>query len=756
MRSKKGAVLAYVLIIGAGLMILAAMAVIAASSSISMSDTGVKSREAYLNAKSGIEYSKIIAQNLGTQVSGQLAASPASIATFPLYETRYAYYDKGEDAFHSETGITATSSAFQASPIQITYLIKHVVKERPQASSDSAITYDYDLKIKFTSVGRSNRPFNMPFLTDSAIKMDYVIKPLKGSGVLGGAATTSSAAFEILSTGSAFDCDISQDMSCYLRGDDTTAALHNFNNSSTSYAADHSIVFSKTLKATEANAIQRANKMYFLGNPLSINVNRNSITGNTVDSSSLYSNYIYINNDISFSNIRSPYSFSIYPLSGDCIVFFDNVKLTVSYYPNTYSTTPTVYTKTLNGFYSIYGNLFRCYRQGNTLRFDTTTWNSIDSSKETDTATIKTYRNQFDPYLVYPEYLGIQKATSGRTAGWTADTGTYDAATSADYFTTAVNFLVPPAADRTSELVIMYANSFNTAFPNTTVQYKAKQIRLATSMADSPPDFNIPAGKKLDFKTDIFSYYGGDITDSGTNNSFSVTSLSGKDVVPIYFARETYIGNNVFPAGYALVTSGTNLLDDTAQDSLQTTDIWYPGETLSASSILLKGNQYGVLRIRWFSEVNAVGPTTVTIDASDLILSGIVIPEITDNTVGDLVLTPPSGGAITMYIVRDMYVRTQPLSDWQISKVVLIKAGFYRVENPLSFLSLLGDDSPLPPGAPTSDESVWAGTAFVTDPAKQEQGYKIEPVFIAPGITTVTSEGYFMNIPIATMGGIYY
>ena len=202
--NKKGAVLAFVIIIGTALFILVAMATLAANASISISDTGTKAREAYINAKSGIEFSKVLVTNTKNEVSDQLSVSPGSIVNLPETERHYAYYSP-VDGFHGEPDISNTDPNFVNSPIQITYDINHQVTVNPLPTTDGSISYDYDLLIQITSVGKSFRPSSIIGILDKGTTLKYNIEPLKGSVVLGSGGTGE----VLISKNSAFDANIS-------------------------------------------------------------------------------------------------------------------------------------------------------------------------------------------------------------------------------------------------------------------------------------------------------------------------------------------------------------------------------------------------------------------------------------------------------------------------------------------------------------------------------------------------------------------
>lgn len=738
MRSKKGAVLAYVIIIGAALIILAAMAALAANSSITMADTGIKTREAYLNAKSGVEYSKVIAMDVRTEIYAQLSASPSSITTLED-EERYAYYDVST-GFHNDPAVTSTSAAFLDSPIQITYLIDHTVTEIPPATTDEAISYDYDLKIVFDSVGRSIKPGSMIGFMEDGISLKYVIEPLSGTAVMG--STTEGEATEevIISSGSAFDCNLSADMSCYLRGNGgTTASLYSFNNGTT-YATGHSIVYSKPIRLIESDLSIRANKIYFKGSP-SINTNRETIA--EPQQATLNANYIYIGNNLSFTEINDDYQFNILSLdgTGSCTVFFDNVYFTVSYYDDS----SVLHTENvlLDGYYQLNGPLFQCIYGAEGVTFQ---WADFSTLKITSSTDVTEASRNFDPYLTHTQTLGISAVQSGRYANWAVDSGTLSTA-DANSFSELLSFLQPPSGDNNAaNMVIVYANSLGDILDNDPLELTAKQIRVASSMSDSPPTFTVPANKQMEFNTDMLMYYGGNIIDGGTNNSFIINSLSGQDVVPVYFEKTTGIGSNLFLAGYTLVASGSNLFEDEAAEVVTQEDV-NSDYTLTAQSVLFEGDENGILYIGKLVDIVADGPTCVTINTQFIDLGGPGV-----GNVGELTLDP-SNGPITLYIVQDLYIRTYKHST--ITSTVLIKAGFYSITTTTSLGDLQGDSSPPPEDVPPDVPSgTYDGVAFET-PYDQQYGTSIIPIFTAPGVPVI-SPGTFNALPIAEFGGIYY
>lgn len=740
--SKKGAVLAYVIIISAAMIILAAMAVSAANASIGTAYNGIRSREAYLNAKSGIEYAKVISAGLRNEITEQLNTSPGSITALPAAETRYAYYSE-EDGFHSEAGISGTDPDFRSSPIQLTYVIEHQVAEIPTENEDE-IKYDYNMLIDFTSVGKSIRQNSLfDWFSSKGTMLKYRIEPLKGAVVIG--TNTTGGPVEggemLISEDTAFDANISADMSCYLRGNGTlTASMHSFNDGP-AFASDHSIVYTKTIRSIEPGLMIRANKIYFTADP-SIIADRAGAADN--QPGILSANNIYFRKNITITNIGDSYSLQFRPLSGSaCVVFFDNITVNISYYDS--SNILRNASRNINGLYrftNTYNYLFDIQRDPGGVTFQ---WADLEALKITNKPDITDALEMFDPYIARSWELGILNVRSGRYEGWAVDNGSLSAS-NGDSFTEALSFLKPPAANNNENLVILYANSFSNIFDNDPLVYSAKQIRLTSSMSDDPGGLTVPANKQIKFRTDLFSYYGDDIIDGGENNEFIVESLNGEQVVPLYFEAPTLIGANSFPAGYTLLASGTDLMDDSVAATITQVDIPTDSQSLALNeqTIVFKDD---VLIFDKQVYVDAIGPTSITIDANNVVLNG---PGGVGANAGDLTFTPKdSNTPITLYIAKDLVVTF--CKKMEVTHTFVIKAGFYLISTQIKFSQLEGRDAETTEPPPGTPPETYQGITLMTGTINYEST-PIAPIFSAPGVTIPYSS--FTPEP-AEMGGFY-
>ncbi|MDD4583816.1 MAG: hypothetical protein PHR60_06450, partial [Eubacteriales bacterium] len=575
------------------------------------------------------------------------------------------------------------------------------------------------------------------------VTLKYEIEPLKGAVVIGSGEGGEPGEAEVLVTeDSAFDANISADMSCYLRMDDSAAKLYGFNNQST-FAKMHSIVFTKPILKSDVGLAIKANKIYFLGSP-SININRED-SSDTMPYS-LYANYIYFGHDISITNINDTTRFELKPLlaGGTCTVFFDDITLTVSYYDSVNQLHTE--TKELDGYYQFGGTsnfLYDVLKNYEGVIFQ---WPDYESMKLTAPAAVAEVNNKFDPYLIRPNFLGLSKIGSGRFEGWSDDNG-HIYTNNGNTFNDLLSFLYPTNSEsNVSNMVILYANSFNNILDDNPLILKAKQIRLAASMADNPAGFSIPANKYITFETDLFSYYGGNISDQGTNNSLILKSKSGGATVPVYIAQATQIGSYSFPAGYFLLADGINLLDSdsNAVATVSQTEIPASGDTieLTSKSILFEGS---LLEFNKKANIIANEPTTVTINADRI---NFYHEGAGGGNRGDLVLKPSEENPILLYITKDLVVSKSKKGE--ISTFYVIKAGFYLITQEVSLETLEADPNQTNPV--TGVSGIYEGLAM-SEPTSYST--PIPPVFSAPGVPVHTGNSSFTPISGAEMGGIY-
>jgi len=143
--------------------------------------------------------------------------------------------------------------------------------------------------------------------------------------------------------------------------------------------------------------------------------------------------------------------------------------------------------------------------------------------------------------------------------------------------------------------------------------------------------------------------------------------------------------------------------------------------------------------------VEAIGPTSVTIDSNRVILNG---PG--GGNKGDLVLTPQNSNTpITLYIVKDLVVTI--CKKLVIEDTFVIKAGFYLISTEIKFSELEGRDAETTPPPPDVPPETYEGISLMTGTVNYEST-PIAPIFSAPGVTVPYSR---FTLEPSEMGGIY-
>ena len=178
--NKKGVVLAYVIIIGAALIILAAMAAAAANATIGISDSGKKTREAYLSAKSGIEFAKTKIDSTTSAAMTNLTNEVDLNAEDPDHDVTVSdelYYGYGSlDAGFTmpmNSSITPSNPLYADAPIQIVYEVAHQLVTTESTVTPGAFNYEDHLTITVTSTGNSEHSTAISGLLNSGITQTY-------------------------------------------------------------------------------------------------------------------------------------------------------------------------------------------------------------------------------------------------------------------------------------------------------------------------------------------------------------------------------------------------------------------------------------------------------------------------------------------------------------------------------------------------------------------------------------------------------
>ncbi|MFA7661142.1 MAG: hypothetical protein WCX60_08115 [Anaerovoracaceae bacterium] len=160
--NKKGSALAFVIIIAAALAILVSAAFLMAESSIASSDSGIKSREAYLSTKSGIEFIKSRLAGTITGAHNHLISQVAIKNSNPEHEveisskdaTLYGYGSLA-DGFTMNSDILENSPLYEDARIKITYSVEHQLSFVETDESTGAGTYAASVIVTATSLGKS-------------------------------------------------------------------------------------------------------------------------------------------------------------------------------------------------------------------------------------------------------------------------------------------------------------------------------------------------------------------------------------------------------------------------------------------------------------------------------------------------------------------------------------------------------------------------------------------------------------------------
>ncbi|WP_037372232.1 hypothetical protein [Anaerovorax odorimutans] len=726
LNNRKGAVLIYVIIIAAVLFILVSSATLLAVSTNNSAHNGIKSRQSYLNAKSGIEYSKVLIENKKSIIESNISANPEYVTSLPAIE--YIYASGSKNGFHNDDKLNKNAE------IQITCKINHEV------TSSSAITeiegqpvetinYDYNMTVNVISSADLNKSSSI-WGKNNKIKLKYYIEPLK-AGIIGGGNNIVGGGTKI--SDFLIDSNISANLTQYLSKDNMIQGEIN-----TPY---HCAVITKTLSGSNGHIT--ADKIYFTNKSLgNINVNNDTDI-------QLSANYIYMSGNMNFdftdASIGNYATIKLTPTSEKnyCYAYFDNVTFHFIKDSNELSS------KQLNGIYKIplisNGNTNLClfeFKRLDEIAYDYNpeipSEELIDDSMKITGTSAEKIKQKFDPYVIQKNNISLN-IISGNNEGWTnkvsPSTSLWDSYSLKSSTNTFPN-----------DLVMLYAEKMD----NKNLSYSAKQIRFVTDYNNKPmKKFIIPSNKSLSFHTALLTYYGKPLSTEykydysarkwKPSGSFKVISPSGNSAVPIYFERASQIGDIIYPQGYYLFPSGLNLLEDkitTIIDSRGKSRIYIDDD--KSKNVIFN-----------FKKETLYIPNTYSINIENQACATIDCPNIYfyangNGKTGSFEFESDKNESITVYWAQDTLVTVEG-KKWQKKRSFLIKSGFYNINsNSLKIENLIGDGSTAPSGVPNQG---YEGIAMI--------GIPIDPLFIIPG-SEVKKDPYFsINIPKVTMGGIY-
>lgn len=176
--NKKGSALALVIIIVTGLAVMVAALYTIAQSSIVSADSGIKSREAYLSAKSGIEFIKSsvegTVQSAMNELSRQITTKYSDLYhVITLEDEIYYGYGSFEDGFIMNGGISESSSAYKNAPIKIVYSVEHELSFSEIDESTGACDYTDRITITATSTGKSPQASTFTGILEKGISLSF-------------------------------------------------------------------------------------------------------------------------------------------------------------------------------------------------------------------------------------------------------------------------------------------------------------------------------------------------------------------------------------------------------------------------------------------------------------------------------------------------------------------------------------------------------------------------------------------------------
>lgn len=176
--NKKGSALALVIIIAAGLIALVSALYTMAQSSIATADSGIKSREAYLSAKSGIEFVKsCVAETIlsaQSHLDSQIAIKNSDHDHVVSLDDEIFYgYGNLTDGFAMNAGITEDSSAYKNARIKIVYSVEHQLHFTETNETTGAGTYTDTITITAASTGKSPEASSFTDILEKGITLSF-------------------------------------------------------------------------------------------------------------------------------------------------------------------------------------------------------------------------------------------------------------------------------------------------------------------------------------------------------------------------------------------------------------------------------------------------------------------------------------------------------------------------------------------------------------------------------------------------------
>ncbi len=550
-RGKHGVVLPYVLIVGAVAMLLGATIFTAANASTALSKSGVSDRQAYLNAKSGIEYAKGV------------LAKDAKTGTLHNFFVIGKVNDLGQAQF-------AVSASTPASIADDIYAICTVVK-------DGA---DWDVKVVSTGRGNAASKEAEKGQQKLVFTAHVTITPsLDVPGVVG-----------VIENGGGFDPTIMVNDGAPFTTSELSIAGYKLTN--TAPATDYSLLFQTPIRGTAGTGLS-AEKLYFAagtgGKTSTRAVSLEIAASATV---SLQTDYIYVK---------------------DTLVGGSGARMMLT--PKSSSRTSTMVLLAPGSTIRISGMADKNFPEGALYEvpsgadfLDSIQYNRITPL---DTAN-PIYQAEMRLFDVTVLGLSIPKATStpaleslsfisGLTAGWAKPVGA------------EINLAGGTASSKTGKTVCLYATGGDgAAWTSATLansEYKADVVR---TIWNNPTAWSIPAPESNETSftvtADLLSLNIGSkiasacIEPAEPTSSFIVKSKTGSGNSIVYVARSTDVIQangtviNLTP-GWHSVKSGTDLFRMSLFDL----------DTLLVSSdvMMIDGNQ-GTDLLKYISQTGKV------------------------------------------------------------------------------------------------------------------------------------------------------
>lgn len=177
--NKKGSALALVIVIAAALTILVGAAFLMAESSISAADSGIKSREAYLSSKSGIEFIKShvagTMQDAQSHLNSQVAMknSDPDHVVAPLDDDTLYGYGSLDNGFTMNASISESTPAYEDARIRIVYSVEYDLDFTETDSETGAGTYEVHVRITGSSLGKSPEASRFTDIFEKGVPLTY-------------------------------------------------------------------------------------------------------------------------------------------------------------------------------------------------------------------------------------------------------------------------------------------------------------------------------------------------------------------------------------------------------------------------------------------------------------------------------------------------------------------------------------------------------------------------------------------------------